>query len=74
MFFGLVFFMPFWSSAIGAPSGAIIGLFGAYDIDKRFLKSVNEQVTEGASALFVMSSDIVIDEVTAAAKENGLKY
>lgn len=74
MFFGLVFFMPYWSSAIGAPSGAIVGLFGSYGIDKLFLKSVNEQVTEGDSALFVMSNEVVIDEVTAAAKENGLKF
>ena len=60
--------------AIGAASGALIGLFSTYGVDKNFLKSVNEQVTEGTSALFLMTSEAVFDKVTDAVKTNELKF
>lgn len=31
-------------------------------------------MTEGASALFLMTSDAVVDKVTEAVKESGLKF
>ena len=35
---------------------------------------VQEKVTEGTSALFLMTSDAVLDKVTEAINEKGLKF
>jgi uncharacterized membrane protein len=66
MLFGLIFFVPFFGMAIGAAMGALAGKFSDYGIDDDFIKSVQNQVTEGTSALFLMSSEAVIDKVADA--------
>ena len=66
MLFGLLFFVPFLGLAIGAAMGAMAGHFSDYGIDDNFIKSVRSEVTEGTSALFLLSSDAVIDKVNAA--------
>lgn len=68
MLFGLIFFVPFFGMAIGAAMGALAGKFTDYGIDDDFIKSVQEQVTEGTSALFLMTSDAVVDKVADAFK------
>ena len=74
MLFGLIFFVPFFGMAIGAAMGALAGKFSDYGIDDDFIKSVGEQVTEGASALFLMTSDAVMDKVSDAVKAKGWKF
>ena len=74
MLFGLLFFMPFMGMALGAAIGALVGHFSNYGIDKDFVKQVSEQVTEGTSALFLMTSDAVMDKVSDAVKKSGLKF
>lgn len=69
MLFGLIFFVPFFGMAIGAAMGALAGKFADYGIDDDFIKSVQGQVTEGTSALFLMTSDAVLDKVADAMKE-----
>ena len=69
MLFGLIFFVPFFGMAIGAAMGALAGKFSDYGIDDEFIKTVREQVTEGTSALFLMTSDAVIDKVADAMKD-----
>ena len=69
MLFGLIFFVPFFGMAIGAAMGALSAKFADYGIDDGFIKSVQEQVTEGTSALFLMTSGAVVDRVADAAKE-----
>ena len=69
MLFGLIFFVPFFGMAIGAAMGALAGKFSDYGIDDDFIKSVQGQVTEGTSALFLMTSDAVLDKVADAMKE-----
>jgi uncharacterized membrane protein len=69
MLFGLIFFVPFFGMAIGAAMGALAGKFADYGIDDEFIKTVREQVTEGTSALFLMTSDAVIDKVADAMKD-----
>jgi uncharacterized membrane protein len=69
MLFGLIFFVPFFGMAIGAAMGALSGKFADYGIDDDFIKSVRDQVTEGTSALFLMTSGAVVDRVADAAKE-----
>jgi uncharacterized membrane protein len=68
MLFGLLFWVPFFGMAVGALMGALSGHFANYGIDDDFIKKVREKVTEGTSALFLLTSDAVQDRVAAAAK------
>jgi len=63
---GLLFFAPVIGLAIGAISGGISGSMKDVGIDDDFIASVRAKVTPGTSALFVLSSGAVLDEVTAA--------
>jgi uncharacterized membrane protein len=74
MLFGLIFFVPFLGMAVGAAMGALAGHFSDYGIDKDFVKSAQDKVTEGTSAVFLMTSDAVTDKVTDAVKNSGLKF
>ncbi|HZM42512.1 MAG TPA: DUF1269 domain-containing protein [Acidimicrobiales bacterium] len=66
LLFGLLFFVPLLGMAVGAAAGAIGGSLTDVGIDDDFITSVRSRVTPGTSALFVLSSDAVIDRVTAA--------
>jgi uncharacterized membrane protein len=66
MLFGLLFFIPLLGAAIGAGIGALTGSLSDVGIDDDFIKSVRDQVEPGTSALFVMSSDAVLDKVKEA--------
>jgi uncharacterized membrane protein len=72
MLFGLIFFVPFFGMAVGAAMGGLAGAFADYGIDDNFIKSIRDQVTEGTSALFLMTSDAVQDKVAEAMK--GTKF
>jgi len=72
MLFGLIFFVPLFGMAVGAAMGALSGKFADYGIDDDFIKQVRGEVTEGTSALFLMTSDAVMDKVADAAK--GLEF
>jgi len=65
LLFGLIFFVPLLGLAIGAASGALFGSLADVGISDSFIKSVRDQVTPGTSALFLLSSDAVIDRVKA---------
>jgi uncharacterized membrane protein len=66
MLFGLIFFVPFFGMAVGAAMGALAGKFTDFGIDDSFIKQTRSQVTEGTSALFLMSSGAVTDRVLPA--------
>jgi uncharacterized membrane protein len=68
MLFGLIFFVPFFGLAIGAAMGALSGKFADYGIDDNFIKEVRAKVTEGTSALFLLTSNAVQDKVADALK------
>ena len=68
MLFGLIFFAPLFGMAVGAAFGALGGAFRDYGIDDDFIKRVRSQVTEGTSALFLMTSEAVMDRVVDAMK------
>lgn len=68
MLFGLIFFIPFFGLAVGAAMGAISGKFADYGIDDNFIKQTREKVTEGTSALFLLTSGAVQDKVVEALK------
>jgi uncharacterized membrane protein len=63
MLFGLLFFIPFMGMAIGAAMGALSGHFSDYGIDDNFIKQVRSEVTEGTSALFLLTGNVTIDKV-----------
>src|SRR5207245_11750673 len=66
MLFGLLFFIPFFGLAVGAAIGAIAGHYAKYGIDENFINQVREKVTEGTSALFLLTSWAVVDRVAEA--------
>jgi len=68
MLFGLIFFVPFFGLAVGAAMGALSGKFADYGIDDTFIAQSREQVTEGTSALFLLTSGAVQDKVVEAMK------
>ena len=63
LLFGLIFFVPILGLAIGAASGALFGSLRDAGISDSFIKSVQDKVTPGTSALFLLSSDAVYDKV-----------
>jgi uncharacterized membrane protein len=74
MLFGLIFFIPFFGMAVGAAMGALTGHFSNYGIDKDFIKQAQDKVTEGTSAVFLMTSDAVSDKVIDSVAGSGLKF
>ena len=68
MLFGLIFFVPFFGLAVGAAFGALGGKMADYGIDDNFIKQTREKVTQGTSALFLLTSNVVQDKVIAELK------
>ena len=66
MLFGLIFFVPILGMALGSAAGGLNGAFSDIGIDDDFIKQVREYVTPGTSALFLLSSDAVLDRVKEA--------
>jgi uncharacterized membrane protein len=69
MLFGLLFFVPFFGLAVGAAMGALSGKFADYGIDDNFIKQTRAKVTEGTSALFLLTSGAVMDKIAPAVKD-----
>jgi len=53
---------------VGAAIGALSGKMKDYGISDEFIKTTREKVTEGTSALFLMTSDAVQDKVVEELK------
>lgn len=66
MLFGLLFFVPILGMAVGAATGAIGGALADVGIDDDFISSVRSRIQPGTSALFLLSSDAVMDKVKEA--------
>jgi uncharacterized membrane protein len=64
--FGLIFLVPLLGMAVGAATGALAGSLTHIGIDEGFIKEVRAKITPGTSALFVMTSDAVLDKVREA--------
>jgi uncharacterized membrane protein len=50
--------------------GAVVGSMKHIGIDEDFIKSIRRKVTEGTSALFLMTSDAIEDRVVEAMKQS----
>ena len=68
MLFGLIFFVPWFGMAVGAAFGALGGKMSDYGIDDDFITSVRDRVTEGTSALFLLTDNTVTDKVVGELK------
>ena len=66
LLFGLIFFVPLLGAAIGAATGALAGSLSDVGIDDGFINKARDQITPGTSALFLMTSDAVLDKVKEA--------
>ncbi|AFZ35222.1 hypothetical protein Sta7437_1659 [Stanieria cyanosphaera PCC 7437] len=66
MLFGLLFFGPLLGIIVGATAGALSGKFTDYGINDNFIKELQSKVTEGTSALFLLTGQVTIDKVEAA--------
>ncbi len=69
LLFGLIFFIPIFGLVTGAALGALSGSLADVGIKDDFIRSVRSKVTEGSSALFLMTSDAVKDRVFDAMKQ-----
>jgi uncharacterized membrane protein len=66
MLFGLLFLVPLLGAAVGAAAGALTGRLTDVGIDDTFIKRAKEEITPGTSALFVLTTDAVLDRVQDA--------
>ena len=66
LLFGLIFFVPLLGMAIGAAMGALTGSMADVGIDDSFIRRMRDEIQPGTSALFVLSSDAVVDKVKEA--------
>jgi uncharacterized membrane protein len=63
MLFGLIFLVPLFGMILGATAGALSGKFTDYGINDDFIKQVRDNVTEGTSALFLLTGKVTVDKV-----------
>jgi uncharacterized membrane protein len=66
LLFGILFFVPLLGLAVGAAAGALGGSLADAGIDDDFIDDVKAKVTPGTSALFLLSSDAVLDKLRDA--------
>ena len=66
LLFGLLFSVPVLGLAVGVVTGTMRRKLSKAGIDDDFVRTVREKVTPGTSALFLMTSDAVMDRVQEA--------
>ena len=66
LLFGIIFFAPVLGLAVGAAAGALGGSLREAGIGEAFIRQVRDEVTPGTSALFVMTSDVRLEQVRTA--------
>ncbi|UCD99853.1 MAG: DUF1269 domain-containing protein [Chloroflexota bacterium] len=69
MLFGLIFFVPLLGMAVGAAFGALGASMADVGIDDEFINKTKGKVTEGTSALFLLTSDATTDKVVDQMKK-----
>jgi len=74
LLFGLLFFVPVAGLVLGAAGGALVGHFTDVGIDDDFIRRVRGEVTEGTSALFLLTSAAVPDRLAEEVKNAGMHF
>ena len=70
LLFGLIFLIPLVGAAVGAAAGAAGGALSDVGIDDDLIRRVRDRMTPGTSALFLLTSDAVVDRVRDAFGED----
>jgi uncharacterized membrane protein len=73
MLFGLIFFNPFFDLAAGVDAGGLCDAFDCFGIDNDFIQQTQTKITIGTSALFLLTSDAVVDKVADEFKGQDLE-
>lgn len=68
LLFGLIFFVPLLGAAVGAAFGALSGSMVDVGINDDFIKKTRSEITEGTSAVFLLTNNAVVDRVADAFK------
>lgn len=63
LLFGILFLLPIAGLAIGAAVGFATGALRPVGLSDEFLQTVRDEVTPGTSALFLLTSDAVVDRI-----------
>jgi uncharacterized membrane protein len=69
LLFGILFYVPIAGLAAGTAIGALTGALANVGIKDEFINSVRSKVTEGTSALFLLTSGAVEHRVADAMKQ-----
>jgi uncharacterized membrane protein len=72
MLFGVIFLVPIAGPAFGAGAAAVAGSLSDFGIDDDFIARVRETVTPGTSALFVLSTASVADQLGVEIRGPGI--
>lgn len=63
LLFGILFLLPLVGLAVGAAAGLTAGAFSRIGMSDDFLDKVRDEITPGTSALFLLTSDEVVDRI-----------
>ncbi len=74
LLFGLIFFVPLLGMAVGAGMGALGAAMTDFGINDDFIKQLRAEVTEGTSALFLLSSGAVPDRLAEEMKARNIHF
>jgi uncharacterized membrane protein len=74
LLFGLLFLVPVAGVALGAALGALVGHFTDVGIDDDFIKRVRAELTEGTSALFLLTEAEVPDRLAEELQKVDLHF
>ena len=66
--FSSIFFVPSFGLASEAVTGAFAAKFKDYGITPYFINSVRRNITEGTSAVFLLTTGVVLDKIVFAAR------
>lgn len=66
MLFGVIFLVPLLGAAVGAGIGALSGSMADVGISDDLIQRIRAHIVPGTSALFILSSDAVLDRVRNA--------
>jgi AI-2 transport protein TqsA len=69
MLFGLIFLVPLFGLAVGAAAGATSGALADVGVDDDLIRRIRDELTPGTSALFLLTTDAVLDKVRDAFAE-----
>jgi uncharacterized membrane protein len=68
MLFGLIFFVPVLDAGCREEMDRLTSALSDVGIDDNFIYQVRSKLTEGTSALFILSRDAVMDKINDASK------